>query len=254
MLNKFLLLKPAQFHHKFLCSAHGGIGALNTHYTYFLILAASIAGPLALSFDKKVAFYKNWKYLFPAMIIPALLYIGWDIYFTSKGVWSFNENYITGIKLINLPLEEILFFFIVPYCCVFIYACIRSYFPQLKNNKAAEFFLKLTAVVLLVTGIIHIDKYYTSWTFILTGLFILKLYLFGNYFKNFDAISFIVSFVICLVPFLIVNGFLTAIPVVQYNDAENLGIRIYTIPFEDVFYGMLLILVNIALYEKLKNR
>ncbi|HQY12037.1 MAG TPA: lycopene cyclase domain-containing protein, partial [Ferruginibacter sp.] len=100
---------------------------MNNHYIYFLILAASFTGPLALSFDKKVAFYKNWKYLFPAMLFPALLYIAWDMYFTTKGVWSFNEAYITGINIINLPLEEVLFFLIVPYCCVFIYACIRSY-------------------------------------------------------------------------------------------------------------------------------
>ncbi len=188
------------------------------------------------------------------MIIPALLYIVWDIYFTSKGVWHFNENYITGAKLYNLPVEEVLFFFIVPYCCVFIYACIRSYFPELKNKKIADIFLKVLAIALLITGIIYMNKYYTSWTFILNGIFILKIYLFRNYFKSFDAASFIISFAICLVPFLIVNGFLTSIPVVQYNDAENLGIRIYTIPFEDTFYGMLLILMNIVLYEKLKNR
>jgi len=188
------------------------------------------------------------------MIIPALLYIIWDIYFISKGVWTFNENYITGIKLLNLPLEEVLFFFIVPYSCVFIYACIRSYFPQLKNKKAAELFLKFLATAFLITGIMNIDKYYTGWTFILNGIFILILFLFRYFFINFNAAAFIVSFAICLVPFLIVNGFLTAIPVVLYNDAENLGTRIYTIPFEDTFYGMLLILMNIALYEKLKNR
>ena len=74
---------------------------MNPHYTYFLILACSLAGPLLLSFDKKVAFYKKWKWLFPAMLIPAFIYIVWDIYFTAKGVWSFNEKYITGIKLYN---------------------------------------------------------------------------------------------------------------------------------------------------------
>ena len=227
---------------------------MNSHYTYFLILGACLAGPLALSFDKKVAFYRNWKYLFPAMIIPALLYIVWDIYFTSKGIWSFNPEYITGIKLYNLPLEEVLFFFIVPYCCVFIYACIRSYFPNLVNKKITDWILKGLAALLLVTGIIYYNKYYTGWTFIFTGGFIFILYLFKNFFKGFDAVSFLVSFAICLIPFLIVNGFLTAIPVVLYNDAENLGIRIYTIPFEDVFYGMLLVLMNIALYEKLKGR
>jgi len=227
---------------------------LNSQFTYFLILAASLAGPLALSFDKKVAFYKNWKYLFPAMIIPALLYIAWDMYFTAKGVWSFNETYITGIKLYNLPLEEVLFFFIVPYCCVFIYACVRSYFPNLVNKKSADLALNIIAIALIVAGVIYSDRYYTGWTFRLTGTFVALLYLFRNFFKSFDAVSFLLTYAICLIPFLIVNGFLTAIPVVIYNDAENLGIRIYTIPFEDVFYGMLLVLMNIVIYEKLKSK
>ncbi|MEP7163383.1 MAG: lycopene cyclase domain-containing protein [Ferruginibacter sp.] len=227
---------------------------MNSHYTYFLILAASLAGPLALSFDKKVRFYKKWKYVFPAMIIPALLYIGWDIYFTSKAVWNFNEQYITGIRLSNLPLEEVLFFFIVPYCCVFIYECIRSYFPALRNKKNADIFFKLLAVFLLVGGIVFHDKYYTSWTFIFNAVFIAIIYVFRSYFKGFDAVSFLVSYAVCIIPFLIVNGFLTAIPVVIYNNTENLGMRIYTIPFEDSFYGMLLVLMNIVMYEKLKNK
>ena len=187
------------------------------------------------------------------MVIPALLYILWDIYFTSKGVWHFNETYITGIKLYNLPLEEVLFFFIVPYCCVFIYACIRSYFPNLVNKKSADLFLQIMAIGLIIAGLIYKGKDYTSWTFILTGFFIVMLFKFRIFFKNFDAVSFLVSYAICLIPFLIVNGFLTAIPVVIYNDAENLGIRIYTIPFEDAFYGMLLVLMNIAIYEKVKS-
>ncbi|MBP6286610.1 MAG: lycopene cyclase domain-containing protein [Ferruginibacter sp.] len=225
---------------------------MNNHYIYFLILAASFTGPLALSFDKKVAFYKNWKYLFPAMLFPALLYIAWDMYFTSKGVWSFNEAYITGINIINLPLEEVLFFLIVPYCCVFIYACIRSYFPRLKEKRQADHFLMGLAAGLIIAGAAYHDRYYTSWTFILNGAFIFCIYLFRNYFKEFDALSFLISYAVCLIPFLIVNGFLTAIPVVLYNDAENLGIRIHTIPVEDVFYGMLLVLMNIVIYEKRK--
>lgn len=186
------------------------------------------------------------------MIIPALLYIVWDLYFTAKGVWHFNDAYITGIKLYNLPIEEVLFFFIVPYCCLFIYACIRSYFPKLVHKAAADVFMKIMGMVLLVTGIVFFKKYYTGWTFIFTGGFILILYVFRKYFKSFDAISFLVSYAICLIPFLVVNGFLTAIPVVLYNDAENLGTRIYTIPFEDAFYGMLLVLMNVVIYEKLQ--
>jgi lycopene cyclase domain-containing protein len=227
---------------------------LNSHYTYFLILAASLAGPLVLSFDKKVNFRKKWKYALQATVFPAYIYIIWDVYFTSKGIWHFNDQYIIGFKLLNLPVEEVIFFYIVPCCCVFIYECIRCYFPLLKEKRYADISLKVLAIALLVTGIIFHNKYYTSWTFILNFIFIAAIYLFRNYFKDFDAISFLAAYAICLIPFLIVNGFLTALPVVIYNNAENLGIRIYTIPFEDIFYGMLLVLMNIVFYEKLKSR
>ncbi len=226
---------------------------MNSHCTYFIILACSAAGPLLLSFDKKVAFYKKWKYLFRAMLVPAILYICWDIYFTSTGIWLFNENRITGIKFFNLPVEEVFFFFIVPYCCVFIYECIRCYFPGFKNKRAGDAVLISLAIGLLLTGLICHDKYYTSWTFIFNAVFIAIIYLRRKYFKDFDAAVFLISWLIILIPFLVVNGFLTAIPVVLYNNAENLGIRIYTIPLEDIFYGMLLVLMNIVIYEKLKT-
>lgn len=226
---------------------------MNPHYTYFLILAASIAGPFALSFDKKVAFYKKWKYVFPAMLLPCVAYICWDMYFTALGVWSFNEAYITGIKIYNLPIEEVLFFLIVPYCCLFIYECIKCYLPNISNKKYADTLLKLLGAILFITGIFFYNRYYTSWTFIFNGVFIALLYGFKKYFKEFDAASFLLSYTIILIPFLIVNGFLTAIPVVIYNDAENLGIRIYTIPFEDTFYGMLLVLMIVVFYEKIRK-
>ncbi|MBL0357505.1 MAG: lycopene cyclase domain-containing protein [Chitinophagaceae bacterium] len=227
---------------------------METHLIYLAILIASLLGPLALSFDSKVAFYRKWKYVFKAMLLPAAIYILWDVYFTSKGVWSFNPECITGIKIYNLPIEEVLFFFVVPYCCIFIYECIRVYFRNLKRKRKDDTFLKVLAIVLIITGIVFYKKMYTSWTFILAGIFIIIIYANRKFFKHFDATSFIISYSIILIPFLIVNGYLTSIPVVLYNDNENLGLKISTIPFEDVFYGMLLVMMNVAIYEKLKSK
>ena len=228
---------------------------MDTHYTYFIILAASLCGPLALSFDKKVGFHKKWKSVCKAMLLPAILYIAWDMYFTSKQIWSFNEDYyVKALKIYNLPLEEVLFFFVVPYCCLFIYECIRVYFPNLKNKRKDAVILKILAAILLITGLVFYKRLYTSCTFIFSSLFIFFIYANKKFFQRFDATSFIISYSIILVPFLIVNGYLTSIPVVVYNEAENLGFRIFTIPFEDIFYGMLLVMLNVAIYEKVKTR
>ncbi|HAP70135.1 MAG TPA: lycopene cyclase domain-containing protein, partial [Flavobacteriales bacterium] len=54
---------------------------------------------MAFSFEVKLQFYKKWKALFPALLIPATLFIFWDSLFTTQGVWGFNEQYLTGIKL-----------------------------------------------------------------------------------------------------------------------------------------------------------
>jgi len=234
---------------------------LSTHYTYLLIHLAAIAGPLFLSFDKKVHFYKKWKYIFLSMILPAIFFLCWDEYFAKSGVWGFSDMHTIGIKLGSLPIEEVLFFITVPYCCLFIYECIRCYFPNLYQKKWADYVLISLGLILFVIGIIHFDKAYTAYTFLINALFIACIFLFRTYFKGFDSISFLISYLIILIPFLIVNGVLTAIPVVWYNNVENLDVRIFSflpypmhnIPLEDIFYGMLLIMMNVVGYERLKS-
>ncbi len=228
---------------------------MNTHYTYFFILLCSLVGPFTLSFDKKVAFYKKWKAVFIAMLLPSVFYIVWDMIFTNLHVWFFNDQYVLAKTFIyNLPLEEVLFFFIVPYCCTFIYECIHTYFPALKTTKASENILFVLGLALLIFSIFTHHLYYTFYTSIFLAGFIFIFFLFRNYFVAFNTKAFLVAYLVILLPFLIVNGFLTYIPVITYNNAQNLAIRIYTIPVEDIFYGMLLVMMNIAGYEKLLKR
>jgi lycopene cyclase domain-containing protein len=90
-------------------------------YLYLWLDLFTLLGPLALSFDKKVAFYKNWKALFIGTIAMMLVFIPWDIIFTIEEIWAFNDAYLCGIRIFHLPLEEWLFFIVVPYACIFIY-------------------------------------------------------------------------------------------------------------------------------------
>ena len=83
--------------------------------------------PFILSFDKKVAFYKNFKFLFPAILITGIFFLIWDQWFTDMNVWGFNSLHLTGYFIGDIPIEEVMFFVTVPYACLFIYECLIAY-------------------------------------------------------------------------------------------------------------------------------
>ena len=224
---------------------------MNSHYTYLVLDIASVLFPVALSFDKKVAFYKLWKYLFPAMLISALFFIGWDVLFTAQGVWGFNPEYITGIHVFNLPLEEVLFFVCVPYSCVFIYEVFNAYVARDILGTCGTRISILVSVLSLIACIFFFDKTYT----IVNAGICLALVLFVTFIYKFRNLGrFYLSYFASLIPFLICNGILTSLPIVTYNDTENMAIRLFTIPLEDVFYCLSLLLSNVLLMDYLKNR
>lgn len=221
-------------------------------FLYLLVDFLTVIVPLLFSFHPKIKFYRTWKAFFTAAVLMAGIFIVWDVLFTRLGVWDFNPRYVTGIMVFNLPIEEILFFICVPYSCVFTYFCLDKFYNLAWNPKAETVFCLIFSIVLIISGVLFIEKWYTSVTFISTGVvclflkFVLKINWFGK------AVS---VYAILLIPFLIVNGILTGSgideAVVRYNAAENLGIRILTIPVEDVFYGFELILLNLAIYLRL---
>jgi lycopene cyclase domain-containing protein len=137
---------------------------------------------------------------------------------------------------------------------VFIYECVHYYFKLRDKQDWGWKVLLWAGIVVLVTGLMNSYKAYTFTSFSFCGFALVLLYLFRNRFPSFHAAVFIIAYFISLVPFFIVNGILTALPVVAYNDMENLGIRLYTIPVEDSVYGMLLLLCNIAGMEWMRGR
>lgn len=222
-------------------------------YLYLFINIGCIIIPFIFSFLLKHKFYKQWIFFIPANIIIAILFIIWDHIFVEMGVWGFNSDYLTGLFITqNIPVEESLFFFCIPYACVFTYFVVREYFPNINKLYKSKI---VTSVLIIFSSILFInnlEKMYTSYTF---GLLSIVL-LFCLYRKiNINTIS--ISFISILPFMLISNGLLTGMwienEVVWYNDLENLGFRIFTIPVEDFFYGYLLILLNVLLYEAFRN-
>jgi len=196
-------------------------------YTYLILNLFTITGPLLLSFDKKVAFYRSWKSLFPAMFFTGAVFLIWDVFFTSWGVWEFNPDYVVGIYFLGLPLEEWMFFLTVPYASVFIYACLRSYFPRMELKRYSRSIAWAIVILLLVVGGLTFDKTYTSVTaFLLAAWFVGLLFIGKTDFLG----HFFQAWLIDMIPLFIINGVLTALPVVIYNNTETVSYTHLTLP------------------------
>lgn len=226
-----------------------------TNWTYFFINFGAVVIPFIYSFHRKLQFTVKWKSAFLAITITLVPFILWDAYFTSIGVWSFNEKYTLNFSILALPIEEWLFFITIPYATLFTYHCLEKLLPITENRKYAKLISSVIILTCLIPIFFYNDRLYTTVT---AALLVVELLYVTFFLKANWLFSFFRTYGIILIPFFIVNGLLTGWllnePVVQYNDGENLGIRLNTIPIEDAFYGLLLLLTNTILYESFQKK
>jgi len=151
----------------------------------------------------------------------------------------------------GLPLGEYLFFITVPYACVFIYAVLNRFWPNSsffdRNASNINYILMSLGITLCI---FYYNLQYTFWTFVFLTAFLayvefkLKPAWIGKMYR---------AYLVALAGFFLVNGVLTGTgieeEVVWYNELHFVGLRMVTIPVEDTFYGLLLIMMNIWLYE-----
>jgi len=97
---------------------------------YLLVLIFSGVVPFALSFYPSLKIYKNYKALIGSISLVVLIFGGWDIFAVYRGHWYFDKQSILGIYFLNLPLEEVLFFIVIPFCCIFTWEVVNYFFDR----------------------------------------------------------------------------------------------------------------------------
>lgn len=222
---------------------------------YLIILLVSLSYPLYKSWDVRVNYFQKWKHFFKANLLLLIIMLPWDIYFTARGFWGFNPDYYLGFSIAYLPIEEWLFFIIIPFSSLFIYEVI-IYFD--KKNVFLKYGKRINLVVLLFSLsalTVGFGNWYTTVTMALLAT-ILAYHQFANS-QHFLG-RFYLSFLFILIPFILINGILTGSfienEVVWYNMHETLGIRIFTIPLEDFFYCLFFMLFLVTFYERFKAK
>ena len=219
-------------------------------YTYLLINFFTVIVCFIASFDKRIQFHQFFSTFLGASTIVATLFIYWDIGFTKMGVWWFNLDYTLGWTVAGLPIEEWLFFYCIPFSCIFTYYCLDKFFDFTWTIGFNNIIVFVSVITCSVVALLHHDKIYTLLTAIITVITLIYLHFYAH--KSWiSQASF--TYMVLMIGFFPVNGILTGTglesPVVNYNPEEIIGFRMLTIPVEDAVYGYSMFLLNLHFFK-----
>jgi lycopene cyclase domain-containing protein len=89
-----------------------------------------------LEFVMRARVYRRWLRLILVLIPVVLTFAAWDAYAIANDHWYFDLNQITGIYVgFNIPLDEILFFIVIPICSILTLEAVRAIRPDLGDES-----------------------------------------------------------------------------------------------------------------------
>lgn len=91
------------------------------HLTYLAVDLIILLPFLVKLRDPRLSFGQHRRSIVVATLVVLSVFAVWDVFATRAGVWAFNPNYIVGIEIAHLPLEEILFFISVPVTSILVW-------------------------------------------------------------------------------------------------------------------------------------
>ncbi|MEI8080528.1 MAG: lycopene cyclase domain-containing protein [Actinomycetes bacterium] len=95
--------------------------------TYLAVLAGCFLGTLWLEFALRTHVYRRWLRLVLTVAPVVIIFSAWDLYAIASHHWTFDPETTTGVMMPGgLPIEELLFFIVVPICSVLSFEAVRA--------------------------------------------------------------------------------------------------------------------------------
>jgi lycopene cyclase domain-containing protein len=97
------------------------------HLSYLLVLAGCLASAIWLEPVLKVNVLRRWRRLLLTLLPVVVVFVLWDLAAIAAGHWTFDPEQTTGVLFPGgLPLDEVLFFVVVPVCAVLGFEAVRA--------------------------------------------------------------------------------------------------------------------------------
>ena len=96
------------------------------HLTYLGLLAGCLVVTAPLELVLRVRVYARWRRLLIAMLPGFVVFVAWGLYAIAQGHWTYDGDLTLGLRLPGgIPVEEVLFFLVVPVCSVLALEAVR---------------------------------------------------------------------------------------------------------------------------------
>jgi hypothetical protein len=207
---------------------------------------------LFFSFHKRLHFWKDIRYMAPALLLSGALWFLFERRMAELALWTYHLRFLSNCFVAGLPLERWIFLLVFPLTGFLLYR-IASGIPWLKGN--ANYFVILSlALMALFTGVTLSNRavIYPFVIFLFLTVYLGYVIFRGRFKPHYSA--FYVSFLVLLIPFFSIQSIARGLPVMTYVEKYMLGISLFRIPVEDIAAFFLLFLMNISIYEYLSDK
>ncbi|MGV0791822.1 lycopene cyclase domain-containing protein [Mycolicibacterium sp. XJ1819] len=105
------------------------------HYLIVLAACLAITAPLELL---GAGVYRRIRRTAAAIVPVAAVFVVWDLVAITADVWTYNPRYVTGVDVpgIPMPIEELLFFVVIPLCGLLTYNAVDTMLGWLRRSRA----------------------------------------------------------------------------------------------------------------------
>jgi lycopene cyclase domain-containing protein len=94
--------------------------------TYLLVLAGCLLGTAPLELVLHTRVYARWRRLLLTLLPVFVVFTVWDVLAIRAGHWTYDPRQTTGVHVGNVPIEELLFFLVIPTCSVLALEAVRA--------------------------------------------------------------------------------------------------------------------------------
>jgi len=104
------------------------------NWSYLAMLLFVVAGSWWLEFAFKIKVLRRPSLALTAIVPVSIFFLIWDAFAINQNHWDFDDNQMLGIYgPFSIPLEEYLFFFIIPLAALLTLEGVKSLLQKVKR-------------------------------------------------------------------------------------------------------------------------